>query len=78
MKTSSAGAPPPVPVNDLDAADAFVWHAEREWLEPVPAVNRVAIELLRGIEPFPTKELMPYDPGYVAGWVVEARRSCSC
>ena len=27
--------------------------------------------LLRGIEPFPTKELMPYDPGYVAGWVVE-------
>jgi Zn finger protein HypA/HybF involved in hydrogenase expression len=28
-------------------------------------------ELLRGIEPFPTKELKPYDPGFVAGWVVE-------
>jgi len=28
-------------------------------------------ELLRGIEPFPTTELKPYDPGYVAGWVVE-------
>jgi predicted RNA-binding Zn-ribbon protein involved in translation (DUF1610 family) len=28
-------------------------------------------ELLRGIEPFPTKELKPYDAGYVAGWVVE-------
>jgi len=27
--------------------------------------------LLRGIEPFPTAELRPYDPGYVAGWVVE-------
>jgi hypothetical protein len=27
--------------------------------------------LLRGIEPFPTKELVPYDAGYVAGWVVE-------
>ena len=27
--------------------------------------------LLRGVEPFPTKELVPYDAGYVAGWVVE-------
>ena len=27
--------------------------------------------LLRGIEPFPTNELVAYDPGYVAGWVVE-------
>ena len=27
--------------------------------------------LLRAIEPFPTAELKPYDPGYVAGWVVE-------
>jgi hypothetical protein len=27
--------------------------------------------LLRGIEPFPTRELQPYDAGYVAGWVVE-------
>jgi uncharacterized protein len=36
--------------NDLDAADAFVWHAEHEWLEPVPAVNRVPLALLRGID----------------------------
>jgi len=28
-------------------------------------------DLLRGIEPFPTGELKPYDAGYVAGWVVE-------
>ncbi len=27
--------------------------------------------LLREIEPFPTRELVPYDAGYVAGWVVE-------
>ncbi|HTS20748.1 MAG TPA: zinc ribbon domain-containing protein [Casimicrobiaceae bacterium] len=27
--------------------------------------------LVRGVEPFPTKELKPYDPGYVAGWLVE-------
>jgi predicted RNA-binding Zn-ribbon protein involved in translation (DUF1610 family) len=27
--------------------------------------------LLRGIEPFPTKDLKPYDAGFVSGWVVE-------
>jgi hypothetical protein len=27
--------------------------------------------LLRGVEPFPTAELAPYDPAYVAGFVVE-------
>jgi predicted AAA+ superfamily ATPase len=43
-------APPRPPANDFDAADAFVWHAEREWLEPVPTVNRVEISLLKGID----------------------------
>src|SRR5438552_3545476 len=43
-------APAAAAVNDLAAADAFIWHAEREWLEPVPAVNRVALGLLRGID----------------------------
>jgi predicted AAA+ superfamily ATPase len=43
-------APPPAPKTDLEAADAFVWHADREWLEPVPQVNRVEIELLKGID----------------------------
>ena len=28
-------------------------------------------ELLRGIEPFPTADLKPYDAGFVAGWIVE-------
>ncbi|MEO8361523.1 MAG: zinc ribbon domain-containing protein [Vicinamibacteria bacterium] len=28
-------------------------------------------KLLRDVEPFPTKEAVPYDPGYLAGFVVE-------
>jgi hypothetical protein len=43
-------APAATPNNDFAAADAFIWHADREWLEPVPAVNRVEIDLLRGID----------------------------
>ncbi len=43
-------APAGAPVNDLDAADAFVWHADREWFEPVPSVNRLPLGLLRGID----------------------------
>jgi uncharacterized protein len=43
-------APPTAPASDLDAADAFVWHADRSWLEPVHQVNRVEIGLLRGID----------------------------
>src|SRR5690348_8847227 len=43
-------APPALPANDFAAADAFVWHAERHWLEPVHAINRVEIGLLRGID----------------------------
>jgi predicted AAA+ superfamily ATPase len=31
------------------AAEAFVWHADGDWLEPVEKVNRVEIELLQGI-----------------------------
>jgi len=37
----------------------------------VPASRGVPAELLRGVEPFPTKNLAPYDAGYVSGWVVE-------
>ncbi len=38
------------PSNDLNAADAFVWQAEKSWLQPVPNVNRVEIGLLKGID----------------------------
>ncbi len=36
--------------NDLDLATAFVWQAETNWLKPVPKVNRVKLELLKGID----------------------------
>ncbi|MGI9087824.1 MAG: zinc ribbon domain-containing protein [Chthoniobacterales bacterium] len=39
--------------------------------ELVPASRGVPAPLLRQIEPFPTRELAAYDPGYVSGWVVE-------
>ncbi|MGH6875067.1 MAG: ATP-binding protein [Aestuariivirgaceae bacterium] len=35
---------------DFHAADAFVWHADRSALEPVPHVNRVALPLLKAID----------------------------
>jgi hypothetical protein len=43
-------APADAAVNDLAAADAFVWHADSEWFEPVPSVNRVPLGLLCGID----------------------------
>ena len=40
--------------------------------ELVPASKGVQPDLLREIEPFPTtKELKPYNPGFLSGWVVE-------
>jgi len=43
-------APAPSSAVALDAADAFVWHPERDRLEPVLQVNRVDIVLLQGID----------------------------
>jgi predicted AAA+ superfamily ATPase len=40
-------APPPP---DFTMADAFVWHAAPSTLQPVVKVNRVALELLYGID----------------------------
>jgi len=39
--------------------------------ELVAASRGVQPEMLRRIEPFPTKELTPYQPGFLSGWVVE-------
>jgi DNA-directed RNA polymerase subunit RPC12/RpoP len=39
--------------------------------ELVCASTGVSAALLRKIEPFPTATLIPYDPGYLAGWTVE-------
>src|SRR5262245_19014540 len=43
-------APAPAAAASLETADAFVWHAEASALVPVPHVNRVPLELLRGID----------------------------
>lgn len=37
----------------------------------VPGTVGVHLPLLRQIEPFPTKDLKPYDAAYVRGWTVE-------
>jgi predicted AAA+ superfamily ATPase len=44
-------APPPTPLADIAAADAFVWDAAGGGrLRPIPRVARVELDLLRGIE----------------------------
>jgi hypothetical protein len=35
---------------DLGVADAFIWHADGERVEAVPQVNRVDLDLLRGVD----------------------------
>jgi len=42
-------APPPPRTLDLNTSDAFVWHADGEWLEPIVKINRVELQLLKGI-----------------------------
>jgi hypothetical protein len=39
--------------------------------ELVPASRGVQPKMLRRIEPFPTKALVPYNAGFLSGWVVE-------
>jgi len=39
--------------------------------ELVPASRGVEAELLQKVDTFPTKELVPYEAGFLAGWVVE-------
>jgi hypothetical protein len=43
-------APPPAAAIALEAADAFVWHPGPARLAPVPAISRVDIHLLKGVE----------------------------
>lgn len=43
-------SPPAASTPNFNAADAFVWHVEPDHLEPVVNVNRVALELLVGID----------------------------
>ncbi len=39
--------------------------------ELVPASRGVQPDLLRRVEPFPTQDLVGYNPGFLSGWVVE-------
>ena len=43
-------APPPLRRPDFGLADAFLWHADPDVLEPVPQVARVELSLLVGID----------------------------
>lgn len=42
--------------------------------ELVPASRGVDAALLEEVSPFPTSELVPYDPSFLAGWTVELYR----
>lgn len=59
-------APPARPENDLSAADAFVWHADQDWLEPVHDINRVDISLLKGVDG-PCQQLLDNTRQFVRG-----------
>ena len=43
-------APAPGGAPNFDAADGFVWHVSPDRLEPVAHINRVALDLLLGID----------------------------
>ncbi len=43
-------SPPPAAEMDLNSGNAFVWEAEENTLRPVPAVNHVAMGMLKGID----------------------------
>jgi hypothetical protein len=42
--------------------------------EPVPGTQGLSLELLRKVEPFPTKEVVPYNTAFLSGHVVEHYR----
>jgi predicted AAA+ superfamily ATPase len=43
-------APPAPAVSDIRAADGFIWNAEHMQLAPVKKINRVDMNLLKGVE----------------------------
>ncbi|WP_028794707.1 ATP-binding protein [Thalassobaculum salexigens] len=43
-------APPPSEPSDIHAADGFIWNAEHGRLDPVKKINRVDMNLLKGVE----------------------------
>lgn len=55
-----------------EAASGVVEHDFDD--EPVPGTHGVPIDLLRQVEPFPTREVAPYDTAFLSGHVVEHYR----
>lgn len=43
-------AGPAPAVNDWNSADCFVWVPANSWLQPVPRPNRIALQLIRGVD----------------------------
>ncbi|MBK5926219.1 ATP-binding protein [Rhodobaculum claviforme] len=43
-------SPAPMPAPDFDAAEAFIWHASPDRLDPVHNVSRIPVALLVGID----------------------------
>ncbi|MES5097125.1 ATP-binding protein [Agrobacterium sp. BA1120] len=43
-------AGPAPAVNDWNSADCFVWVPANAWLQPVPRPNRIALQLIRGVD----------------------------
>lgn len=43
-------APPPPQPSDINTADGFIWNAEHGRLDPVKKINRVDMNLLKGVE----------------------------
>ncbi|NTE86579.1 ATP-binding protein [Agrobacterium rubi] len=43
-------AGPAPAVNDWNSADCFVWAPANAWLQPVPNPNRIALQLIRGVD----------------------------
>lgn len=43
-------APPSDASCDLTSCDAFVWQADKAWLQPIKKVNRIDLKLLQGID----------------------------
>ena len=43
-------APPERDTVSLESAEGFVWHAEGEYFEPVAHINRIELDLLKGID----------------------------
>ena len=44
-------APPHEVAPDFDGAEAFVWHTEPATFQPIRQINRVPLQLLKGVEP---------------------------